>query len=85
VWRSYKFRLNKFEETVNWQVKSLPQGRKDFLMGTFMTAYLAVWLAVVLYVGRLGVRQRGLQQTLDALQERMRRDADHYEPPAKSA
>jgi CcmD family protein len=54
-------------------------------MGTFMTAYLAVWLAVVIYVGRLGVRQRRLQQTLDALQQRMQHEADKCEPPAKSA
>lgn len=54
-------------------------------MGTFMAAYLAVWLAVVLYVGRMGVRQRCLQQTLDALQERMQHEADKREPPAKSA
>ena len=54
-------------------------------METFMTAYLAVWLAVVLYVGRLGVRQRHLQQSLDALQERMQHEADNSESPAKAA
>jgi CcmD family protein len=58
---------------------------KGFLMETFMMAYLAVWLAVVLYVGRLGVRQRHLQQTLDALQERMQHEADNSESPAKAA
>jgi hypothetical protein len=54
-------------------------------METFMTAYLAVGLAVVLYVGRLGVRQRLLQQTLDALQERMPQEASGCEPPTKAA
>ena len=54
-------------------------------METFMTAYLAVWLAVVLYVGRLGVRQRLLQQSLDALQERMQHEADNSESPSKAA
>ena len=54
-------------------------------MGTFMTAYLAVWLAVVIYVGRMGVRQRGLQRTLEGLQDRMQREADKRQPPAKSA
>jgi CcmD family protein len=53
-------------------------------METFMTAYLAVWLAVVLYVGRLGMMQRRLQQKLDALQERMQQEAS-CEPPAKVA
>jgi CcmD family protein len=54
-------------------------------MGTFMAAYLAVWLAVVLYVGRMGLRQNRLQRSLDALQDRMRHQAEQREPPAKSA
>ncbi len=54
-------------------------------MGTFMMAYLAVWLAVVFYVGRLGVRQHRLQRTLHTLQERIQRDADQRESLAKSA
>ncbi len=44
-------------------------------MGTFMAAYLAVWLAVVLYVGRMGMRQRLLLRTLDALEDRIPNDA----------
>ncbi len=50
-----------------------------------MAAYLAVWFVVVLYVGRLGVRQRLLQQTLDALQERVQQQASDSEPPVKAA
>jgi hypothetical protein len=59
--------------------------KKGLLMETFMVAYLAVGLAVVLYVGQLGVRQRLLQQRLDALQERMQQEASDCEPPAKAA
>lgn len=54
-------------------------------MATFMAAYLAVWLAVVLFVGRLGVRQRRLQQALDTLQERLPDESNQTEPPAKAA
>lgn len=54
-------------------------------MGTFMTAYLAVWLAVVLYVGRMGLRQRLLQQKLNGLEQRMRQEAGDREPTSKAA
>jgi len=37
-------------------------------MGTFVAGYLIVWLAVVLYVARLGRRQRQLQEQLEAFQ-----------------
>lgn len=37
-------------------------------METFVAAYLIVWLAVVLYVGRLHTRQRRLERALEALQ-----------------
>ena len=53
-------------------------------METFVTAYLALWLAVVLYVGRLGLRQRRLQQMVDALQEHLQRDACGDEPPTNA-
>ena len=59
--------------------------KKGFSMGTFMTAYLAVWLAVVLYVARMGVRQYQLQRTLDELHERIRNQENSQEPPAKAA
>ncbi len=54
-------------------------------METFMTAYVAVWLAVMLYVARMGIRQRRLQQTLDDLQAQIEQDVDSGEPPAKAA
>ena len=54
-------------------------------MGTFMTAYLAVWLAAVLYVGRMGLRQRHLHRTIDALQKRLQHEAEDRESPAKAA
>jgi CcmD family protein len=54
-------------------------------MGTFMTAYLAVWLAVVLYVARLGVRQCQLRRTLDELQERIQSRDAGQDSPAKAA
>ena len=54
-------------------------------MQTFVTAYVAVWLAVMFYVGRMGLRQRRMQQTLDALQARIQQDADDGEQPAKAA
>ena len=54
-------------------------------METFMTAYVAVWLAVMLYVARMGMRQRRLQQTLDALQAQIEQDIDSGEPSPKAA
>ena len=44
-------------------------------MGTLMTAYLVVWLAVVLYAARLGARQRQLTRDLEALERRLDRSA----------
>ena len=37
-------------------------------MGTFAAAYMAVWLAVVLYVARLDTRQRRLSRDLRSLE-----------------
>lgn len=54
-------------------------------MGTFMTAYMAVWLAVVLFIGRLGVRQRRLQRALDKLQEQLPDESNKTQSPAKAA
>ncbi len=54
-------------------------------MATFMAACLAVWLGVVLYVGRLGLRQQRLQQDLEALQDRRSAGADARQPPARAA
>ena len=54
-------------------------------METFMTAYLAVGLLVVAYVGWLGLRQRRLHQALDELQERMQQEANGSESSATAA
>lgn len=54
-------------------------------MGTFTVAYLAVWLAVVLYVGRLGARQRQLTQDLRSLQGRLDASAQQEKPTPKAA
>ena len=45
-------------------------------METFMTAYMAVGLAVMLYVGRMGMRQHRLQQTIEALQAQIEQEAE---------
>jgi CcmD family protein len=42
-------------------------------MLTFMSAYLAVWFAISIYVVRLGSEQRRLRRTAEALQERFER------------
>ena len=51
-------------------------------MGTFATAYLIVWAAVLLYVARLGMRQRRLAQDLEALQWQLDQteDMEHTTP-----
>lgn len=45
-------------------------------MVTFAVAYVLVWLAVVLYVARLGVRQGHLSQELDSLRSRIDRQEE---------
>jgi CcmD family protein len=42
-------------------------------MGTFYVAYALVWLAVSLYVLRLGVRQRELREELKSLETQIER------------
>ena len=37
-------------------------------METFMAAYALVWLGVVLFVARMGLRMRHLQRTVEGLQ-----------------
>ncbi len=54
-------------------------------MGTFVTAYLAVWAAVMLYVVRLGARQRRLERNLKALQLQFDRMENQAEPSSKAA
>ena len=53
-------------------------------MTTFVTAYLAVWLAVMMYVVRLGARQRRLEESLQALEARFG-GADNREQPSSKA
>ena len=36
-------------------------------METFFVSYGILWLAVILYVGRMGIRQRRLEHTIDEL------------------
>lgn len=43
-------------------------------MGMFVAAYLAVWMAVFVYVLWLGARQRRLQRAVEALEL-------HFEQP----
>jgi CcmD family protein len=50
-------------------------------MGSFVSCYLIVWLAITLYVARLGVHQAALQQGLDRLQQQV----DREQLPDKSA
>jgi CcmD family protein len=44
-------------------------------METFVAAYVLVWLGVVSFVARMGVRQRRLQQSVDALQANLTANA----------
>ncbi len=54
-------------------------------MTTFAVAYLAVWLAVVLYALGLGLRQRRLERDLQALQSQLRETEDAADPTPKAA
>ena len=54
-------------------------------MTTFMAAYLLVWLAVLVYVGHLGVEQRRLQRSLDTLRDDTPDAVSETETPAKAA
>ena len=54
-------------------------------MGTFVAGYLIVWLAVVLYVARLGRRQRQLQEQLETLQSAWQAQEDRGEARSKAA
>ena len=54
-------------------------------MGTFVTGYLIVGLAVVLYVARLGRQQRRLQEQLETLRAAWETQEDGGEPSSKAA
>ena len=54
-------------------------------MGAFVAAYAAVWLAVVLYVARLGVQQRRLTRTAEGLQLRLEERESEQRPSSRAA
>ncbi len=54
-------------------------------MGMFAAAYLVVWLAVVLYVLWLGVRQRRLQRAIEALELHFEQSEPREEPTSTAA
>ncbi|MFH1267124.1 MAG: CcmD family protein [Planctomycetota bacterium] len=54
-------------------------------MGTFVTAYLVVWLAVLFYVVRLGACQRRLERSLKALESQFDEPGTSQEPTSKAA
>jgi CcmD family protein len=49
-------------------------------MGTIAVAYAIVWLAVVLYLIRLGRQQRGLLRMIESLRGQLREQAPPAEP-----
>ena len=49
-------------------------------MSTFVTTYVIFWLAVALYVMRLGGRQRALLERMASLQLRLQESADPQRP-----
>jgi len=54
-------------------------------MATFVVTYSIVWLALVLYVIRLGVAQRRLMQQADALQSRLAKHESRSKQTPKQA
>ncbi len=66
-----------------------PMARPDWQeghdMSTFVAAYAAVWLAVVLYVARLGAEQRRLARSVESLQLRLEQREDEQRPPSMAA
>lgn len=54
-------------------------------METFLAAYSALGLAVVIYIARLGIRQQQLQRQLDAFEQIGSRHRDSKNQSAKAA
>ncbi|HUT12830.1 MAG TPA: CcmD family protein [Thermoguttaceae bacterium] len=54
-------------------------------MGAFAAAYSIVWIAVLLYVWRLGRRQRRLLRTVEALRLQLEQSPDRENPGSKAA
>ena len=51
-------------------------------MTSLITCYALVWVAVTLYVARIGVQQRALQTALDRLQQHDNEESFEHTPPA---
>jgi len=54
-------------------------------MTNFIAAYVIVWLAVVLYVTRLGARQRRLYRSLEDLKSQLDSQHTQERPPSVAA
>ena len=54
-------------------------------MGTFMTAYVIVWLATAGYVAWLGVGQHRLTREIEELRDRILADEAPEKVPSKAA
>jgi len=55
------------------------------MMGTFAAGYLIVWFTVVLYVARLGRRQRRLQAQFESFQAAWQTQEDRGEARSRAA
>ncbi len=62
-----------------------PAWQEKQKMATFVAAYAAAWLAVVLYLARLGAQQRRLAATVESLQRRLEQPSVQERPPAAAA
>jgi len=54
-------------------------------MGAFAAAYSIVWIAVLLYVWRLGGKQRRLLDVAEALRLQLEQSPDRGTPSSKAA
>ncbi len=54
-------------------------------MTTLVTCYALVWAAITLYVARIGIQQRTIQQTLDRLERQEDETPFEHTPPARVA
>jgi len=54
-------------------------------MGTFLAAYLVIWLALALYVHRLTARQRQIESQLQTLRQQMEESDDRDRAPSSAA
>lgn len=54
-------------------------------MTTLVIGYALVWAAITLYVARIGLQQRALQQALDRLAQEDDEATFEHTPPARVA